>query len=49
MGRDFVVPEDLRMVAEQALNHRIVCDWTSSQTFPETTLIKRIMDQVGPP
>ena len=49
MGRDFVVPEDLRMVAEQALNHRIVCDWTSSQTFPETSLIKRIMDQVGPP
>jgi MoxR-like ATPase len=49
MGRDFVVPEDLKALAESALGHRIVSHWTSSQVDLESPLTERIMDRLGPP
>lgn len=49
MGRDFVVPEDLKASAESALGHRIVSHWTSSQAVLESPLTERIMDRLGPP
>ena len=49
MGRDFVVPEDLKALAESALGHRIVSHWTNSQVVLESPLTERIMDRLGPP
>jgi len=51
-GRDFVVPEDLRDLAGEALSHRIVLDWPvrdSAAVGESLPLIDRIMEKIGPP
>lgn len=48
-GRDFVLPADLRALANAALNHRIVSDWSSTRSDSQVSLVTRIMDKIGPP
>jgi MoxR-like ATPase len=51
-GRDYVVPEDLRLLANECLSHRIVLDWTvreSGLNREKAPLIVRIMDKIGTP
>lgn len=51
-GRDFVVPEDLRELAGEALSHRIVLDWPASDSAAageSQPLVERILDQIGQP
>lgn len=52
-GRDYVVPEDLRALADDVLSHRIVEDWSghgaSESSSRRKLLTERIMERIGPP
>lgn len=49
-GRDYVVPEDLRMLADDALEHRILREWTGPDWRQSTeSLSMRLIDALGPP
>lgn len=51
-GRNYVIPEDLRNLANNALGHRILTEWSGSiPTFNDSqdSLPIRLMNALGPP
>ncbi|MFM7128015.1 MAG: AAA family ATPase, partial [bacterium] len=51
-GRDYIVPEDLRETADNALSHRIMARWSARRgepAKPDQPLVIRLMDKLGPP
>lgn len=50
--REYVVPEDLRAIAHEALSHRVVADWAirgSDTKADSRPLVERIIEAVGLP
>lgn len=50
-GRDYVAPEDLRMLADSVLGHRIVEEWSAAATgrAEGQSLVDQILERIGPP
>lgn len=51
-GRDYVIPEDLCVLAEESLSHRIVLDWSVGDPAgnrESKPLVARILDEIGLP
>lgn len=51
-GRDYIVPEDLRETADNALSHRIMHRWSAGRgqhSKPDQPLVIRLIDALGPP